>query len=119
MSKTSEKRRVVGAMATTATAGMAFATSGSFSASAHGDLTLVAGGDRTDHTVGSEHHQATTIKLTADDDIRLEAPAIMVTASAMMVLACGDSKIELYPGSIKITSTGPVEVNGSLIKLNC
>jgi type VI secretion system secreted protein VgrG len=110
---------VVGAMATTATAGMAFATSGSFSASAHGDLTLVAGGDRTDHTVGSEHHQATTIKLTADDDIRLEAPTIMVTASAMMVLACGDSKIELYPGSIKITSTGPVEVNGSLIKLNC
>ena len=110
---------VVGMMATTATAGMAFATSGNVNVSAHGDLTLVAGGDRTDHTVGKESHRATSIKLNADDEIRLEAPAIMLNASAMMVLECGGSKIELYPGSIKITSTGPVEVNGSVVKLNC
>jgi type VI secretion system secreted protein VgrG len=110
---------VVGMMATTATAGIALATSGAFSASAHGDLTLVAGGDRTDHTVGIESHQATAIRLAADDAIHLDAPTIKVTAGAMMVLECGASKIELYPGSIKITSTGPVEINGSLIKLNC
>jgi len=110
---------IVGTMTTTATAGIALATSGSFSASAHGDLTLVAGGDRTDHTVGNESHRANSIKLTADDEIRLEAPAIMVTAGAMMVLECGGSKIELYPALIRITSGGPVEVNGSVVKLNC
>jgi uncharacterized protein (DUF2345 family) len=110
---------IVGMMATTATAGMAFATSGAFNLSAHGDVRMVAGGDRTDHTVGKESHQATSIKLDADDEIRLEAPAIMLKASAMMVLECGGSKIELYPSSIKITSGGPVEVNGSVVKLNC
>jgi type VI secretion system secreted protein VgrG len=110
---------VVGMMATTATAGMAFATSGAFNMSAHGDLTMVAGGDRTDHAVGKESHHATSIKLTADDEIRLEAPTIMLTASAMMVLECGGSKIELYPGSMRITSGGPIEVNGSVVKLNC
>jgi type VI secretion system secreted protein VgrG len=44
-------------------------------------------------------------------DIKLKGDTIRLEA--------GGSSIELADGSIKIVSSGPVEVNGSVVKLNC
>jgi type VI secretion system secreted protein VgrG len=109
---------VVGMMATTATAGMAFQTSGSFSVTANGDLTMVAGGDRTDHTVGNEIHNANEIVLTATEEISLYAPMIVLSGSEIR-LEAGDSSIIVRDGGISIISSGNVEVNGAIVKLNC
>jgi uncharacterized protein (DUF2345 family) len=105
-------------MATTATAGMAFQTSGSFSVTANGDLTMVAGGDRTDHTVGNEIHNANEIVLTATEEISLYAPMIVLSGSEIR-LEAGDSSIIVRDGGISIISSGNVEVNGAIVKLNC
>ncbi len=42
-----------------------------------------------------------------------------VYAGSRIRLMCGGSSITLEPGGIKIESSGPVTVNGSVIKLNC
>jgi type VI secretion system secreted protein VgrG len=44
--------------------------------------------------------------------------AISITSAAKITLAVGGSGIEISPGGIKITSGGPVEVMGAVVKVN-
>jgi hypothetical protein len=44
---------------------------------------------------------------------------VTVDALARLALTCGDSKIELTPAGIVISSVGPVDVKGLPINLNC
>jgi type VI secretion system secreted protein VgrG len=50
---------------------------------------------------------------------RVDASHIALNATGSISITCGGSAIILKPGSISIESSGPVDVKGAPIKLNC
>jgi type VI secretion system secreted protein VgrG len=73
------------------------------------------------HVHGKKIWHIAEEEFTADvhgNTIRMDTSSVSITGKSKITLTCGGSSIELTPGGIKITATGPVEVKGLPIKLN-
>jgi type VI secretion system secreted protein VgrG len=75
--------------------------------------------DRNDTTSGNHAIQAGKVFIKGGDVVQVVTSTFHVFADAEIHLQVGGSSIHIEPGSIKITSAGPVEINGAPIKLNC
>jgi type VI secretion system secreted protein VgrG len=73
------------------------------------------------HVHGKKIWHIAEEEFTADvhgNTIRMDTSSVSITGKSKITLTCGGSSIELTPGGITITSSGPVEVKGLPIKLN-
>jgi type VI secretion system secreted protein VgrG len=76
--------------------------------------------NRDDHTVGFHTIKAgAALFLKSDSAVQIVAPVIHAFGEAEIHLQVGGSSIHITSGGIEITSSGDVEVNGGLVKLNC
>lgn len=86
---------------------------------AKGNLTLITDSDRTDQTKSNHFVKAGSVYTDAGDVVQVNAEHFHVFARSSIKLVCGGSAIEIEPGGIRIVSSGPVSVNGGVVKLNC
>jgi type VI secretion system secreted protein VgrG len=84
-----------------------------------GNMSLTSDSDRTDKTAANHFVEAGSLYVRAKDVVQINAPHFHVFAGGDIRMVCGGSSIVLSPGGIKITSSGDVEVNGGLVKINC
>lgn len=74
---------------------------------------------RTDVVSGNLHVSTGNEFHVAKGAHRIDAAHIALSATGSISITCGGSSIVLKPGSISIQSSGPVDVKGAPIKLNC
>lgn len=86
---------------------------------AKGNMTLSTDADRTDQSGSNHFIDAASLYISVKDVVQINAAHFHVFARGDIRLVCGGSSIIVSPGGIKIASSGDVEVNGALIKLNC
>ena len=84
-----------------------------------GDMSLKSDGDRTDQTASNHFINAASLYVKVADVVQINAPHFHVFAGSSIKLVCGGSAIVIESGGIQITSSGPVAVNGGVVKLNC
>ena len=86
--------------------------------SARTNMTLTAGDKRTDKSA-NHFLESGSFYVTLDDVFQINAAHLHAFCGSSIKLVCGGSSIVMTPGGIKITSSGIVEINGGLVKLNC
>lgn len=112
-----ETKTVVGSYSVGAK-GITLDSSADFTATATGIMKLSAGAERYDYS--AQHWiLSPSIYLIGQDNVWLAASVITLSARSHIDLMVGGSSIRISDGGITITSSGPVEVNGSPVKLNC
>jgi type VI secretion system secreted protein VgrG len=82
-------------------------------------MQLSCASDRDDTTSGNHAIQAGKVFVKGADVVQVVTPTFHVFAESEIHLQVGGSSIHIAPGGIKIKSDGPVEINGTPIKLNC
>lgn len=86
--------------------------------SARTQMTLTAGDKRTDKSA-NHFLESGSFYVTLDDVFQINAAHLHAFCGSSIKLVCGGSSIVMTPGGIEITSSGIVEINGGLVKLNC
>ncbi len=84
-----------------------------------GDFHIEARGERVDKSEVKHHFQSPTMFFHAANAVQMLTGKCHIQTESELVLQCKGSIIRLTPGGININSPGPVEINGSPIKLNC
>ncbi|MFO0591370.1 MAG: type VI secretion system tip protein TssI/VgrG [Polyangiaceae bacterium] len=84
-----------------------------------GDMRISTDSDRTDQTGSNHFITAGSVYMSAKDVVQVNAEHFHVFGRSSIKLVCGGSAIVIEPGSIQIVSSGPVNVNGGVVKLNC
>jgi hypothetical protein len=60
-----------------------------------------------------------TVYVHGDAAVQVTSPKVHVFADSEIHLQVGGSSIHITAGGIKIASSGDVEINGAVVKLNC
>jgi type VI secretion system secreted protein VgrG len=84
-----------------------------------GDMTLLSDADRTDETASNHFVKAGSVYASVSDVFQINGAHFHVFATGDIRLISGGSSIIISPDGIKIASSGDVEINGGLVKLNC
>ncbi|MFO0587771.1 MAG: type VI secretion system tip protein TssI/VgrG [Polyangiaceae bacterium] len=84
-----------------------------------GGLVLTAVGERTDVSYEKHHFESPAMFFHAANGVQVLTAKCHIQTESELVLQCKGSIIRITPGAINITSPGPVEINGTPIKLNC
>ena len=84
-----------------------------------GDMRISTDSDRTDQTASNHFIKSGSVYVSAKDVVQINAEHFHVFGRSTIKLVCGGSAIVMDPGSIQIVTTGPVSVNGGVVKLNC
>ncbi len=74
---------------------------------------------RVDESTGNYTHHAGAVFYSMDSVFKIEGPKCEINCGEGIYLICGGSRIEVLPGEINIKSSGPVNINGAPINLNC
>jgi type VI secretion system secreted protein VgrG len=117
----------VGGDQLTKVAGFAdFSVGGVLAVEADGVVATIANDVRTNsannliHATALHEVTAGTVQLVGEKEVWMYCGAAMIALEpGGITLKVGGSSIHLTDGSIAITSSGPVSVNGAVVKLNC
>jgi type VI secretion system secreted protein VgrG len=86
--------------------------------SAAGEVHIQSAGDRYD-TSNNHFIRSGSTYLESQSVVQVVAPCFHVFAKSEIHRQVGGSSIHITSGGIKITSSGNVDVNGAIVKLNC
>jgi type VI secretion system secreted protein VgrG len=87
--------------------------------SSAGFFGIDAVGERLDRSAVKHHFESPAIFIHGKDGVQVVTDKFHVHANSEVLLQSQGSSIQITPGGIKISSPGPVEINGTPIKLNC
>jgi type VI secretion system secreted protein VgrG len=82
-------------------------------------MQVSCGTNRDDYTTGNHAIEADALFVKGRSGVQVVAPQVHVFGGNEIHLQVGGSSIHITAGGIKIASAGAVEVNGSVVKLNC
>jgi type VI secretion system secreted protein VgrG len=63
-------------------------------------------------------HGTGKVSINGDGNVEVTGPEISITGASKVSIGSGGSGIEVTPGGIDITSSGPVTMSGAVVKIN-
>jgi hypothetical protein len=63
-------------------------------------------------------HGTGKVTINGDGNVEVTGPQISITGAGKVTITSGGSGIEVTPGGITMTSSGTVQISGSIVKVN-